>query len=293
MNNKIRNIFLGANLKIVNISKLDEYIIFCNTRENLKITNKTSHHHILPQAEYLPFKGYSNLRENPWNGVHLTHSEHYTAHSMLNEAIEHISIISAFKAMNNCDLKMGRLSEEDLIGKEEFAIVMEKSFDIQREWNKQISKDGIRTNKEVSSDNMIKTRRTKNSDGLDSYETMIIGIKNITDENGLNSLQRGGINSRQKMREDIDENGLNAFQRGGIKLRETLDKRAKKFNVYDINDKLIYESIMEKEVRKISQNLPFCTKDKRLGNNPSSSKRYINNNKEHLIGLYSVEYKKD
>jgi hypothetical protein len=123
-NEKIFNEF--SNLKIINKQKLIEYINFCKSQDLGKhIKFKTSHHHILPKAKNLPFIKYKNLIENPWNGVYLLHKDHYVAHHLLAQAIDHISITSSFVAMNNKD-KYLRLDEIDLVTPEEFQIIMER-----------------------------------------------------------------------------------------------------------------------------------------------------------------------
>jgi len=141
-------------------------------------------------------------------------------------------------------------------------------------------------NREKMTNKMLNTRKENNS-----YITMVEKTRKTLDDNGLNAFQRGGIKSRKVMREDIDENGYNAFQRAGKVLSKTLDKKAKRYNVYDKNDKLVHKCILAKDVRKISQKLPFMDKENYLGKDKSSRTRYINNNKEYLIGYYVKEIK--
>ena len=288
MKNKIFQEFLNSNLKIKSQEKLKQYILFCmENNYRKKIKYKTSYHHILPKSL---FEEYSNLKENPWNGSHLLYSDHYYAHWLLTEAIDNYSMLSAFCAMHNTDIKNGRIIEKDLIPADEFQKKMEErnkeisKLRLDPLWKESVGKKAIAK--------MVRTRRLKDEDGKDSYEKMVDNKLKLMDKDGLNSFQRGGINSRKVM-ERKDEDGLTGYQRAGKKLQKTLDKKSKIFDVYDKDDILLYSGILEKEVRKISQNLPFCSKDKPLGNTPAAAQRYINKNKEHLVGLYSIELKRN
>jgi len=125
MENKILKIFLGSNLEIKSLSKLKEYIAYCiNSNQNKRIKFNTSYHHILPKAKGLPFERYSNLSTNKWNGSHLLHANHYKAYHLLYEAIEHISIVSAFAPMNKQDISKGKIDESCLISPEEYELVI-------------------------------------------------------------------------------------------------------------------------------------------------------------------------
>jgi hypothetical protein len=124
MKNKILQEFLDSNIKIISKEKLEQCIEYCiyKNQEN-SITGKTSYHHILPRKL---FPEYSNLNENPWNGVHLLHSDHYYVHWLLTEAIDSYSMLNAFCSMHNKDTKNGRIEEKDLIPADEFQKKMEE-----------------------------------------------------------------------------------------------------------------------------------------------------------------------
>lgn len=137
MKNKILQEFLDSEIIIKSQEKLIQYIDFCIENNQLKrIKGKTSHHHILPQADSLPFTGFSNLKENPWNGTHLSYYNHYYAHWLFTESIDDYGQLHAFTAMHNSDIKNGRINEEDLIAEEEFQIKMEERSKKHREWYK-------------------------------------------------------------------------------------------------------------------------------------------------------------
>jgi len=124
---KILRKFKDSSLNIISEEKLLKYIKFCLEKDKKCPQKfKVARHHILPKAKNLPFTKYINLKENLWNGVYLLHKDHYYAHYMLTNAIEHISILSSFCSMNNKDFKKKKIKECDLISPEEFQKVMER-----------------------------------------------------------------------------------------------------------------------------------------------------------------------
>lgn len=141
MKAKIIQEFLNSDIKIKSIQKLEYYIDFCLDNRTFAFKGKTSHHHILPN---ILFERYSNLKENPWNGVHLKYSKHYEAHFYLTEAIDDYSQLHAFIAMHNKDIKSGKIEEKDLIPVEEFQSKMEERGRKHSEYLKEIIEiDGI------------------------------------------------------------------------------------------------------------------------------------------------------
>ena len=136
MKNKILQEFLDSNIKIKSLEKLEYYIDFCieNNHEN-RIKGKSSHHHILPQADSLPFKEFSNLKKTPWNGTHLMYSDHYKAHYYLSEAIDDYGQLYVFTKMHNVDIANGRIEEKDLIPDKEFQEKMEERSKKQNDWD--------------------------------------------------------------------------------------------------------------------------------------------------------------
>lgn len=66
-----------------------------------KVKSKTENHHILPKALYPEYK---DLRKNKWNGVQLTHKEHFICHLLLTKMVEKDqkhNMIYALNAMMN------------------------------------------------------------------------------------------------------------------------------------------------------------------------------------------------
>lgn len=64
--------------------------IIKNAKHRVKSKN-TEHHHILPTSL---FPKYKNLKQNPWNGVHLTFREHILVHLLLTKMVPNGTIKS-------------------------------------------------------------------------------------------------------------------------------------------------------------------------------------------------------
>jgi hypothetical protein len=245
---KILREFLNSDLKIISKEKLIKYVEFCiENDQQEKIKFKTSHHHILPQAKGLPFKNFSNLKENFWNGTHLLHKDHYYAHWLLCESVDHYSIISSFYAMNYKDLRNKRLKECELISPEEFQVIKEKKLRMHSEWGKLELNDGVRR-----VDRIVEK-----------------GTKKRTKEIILNNKK------------------TTIAKEAGKKCSETKLKKSKIYNLYHIEKGLISENVYAKDIRKIHQNLELRTKDRYMGCTSTSRTQLIKSGKAHLIGLYS------
>lgn len=103
--------------------------MFCLSNNNMKrIKGHTSYHHILPQCSKLPFIEFSNLNLHKWNGTHLSHYNHYYSHFLLQQAINHPSILHAFIAMHNKDSKLNRITVDELIPNNIFNELMKKEM---------------------------------------------------------------------------------------------------------------------------------------------------------------------
>jgi len=179
MKTKILQELLNSNIKIMSQEKLEQYIQFCiKNNQQEKIKYKTSYHHILPRKL---FEKYSNLKENPWNGTHLKHSDHYYAHWLLTEAIDDYGQLSAFCAMHNKDTKLGKIEEKDLISEDEFQKKME-------ERNKEISKDKLK----IQIDGRTKSSHSRGK----QYKAQLLDI----DENGLNGAQRAALKYHENLK---------------------------------------------------------------------------------------------
>ena len=126
---KILNIFLSSNLKIVSIEYLNEYIDFCLLYNNIdKIKRKTATHHILPKAKNLPFTKYKNLKENIWNSSELYHSDHLYAHWLLCKSINHVSILNSFISMYNKNAPNNNIDTIENINFEDFQNLIERAY---------------------------------------------------------------------------------------------------------------------------------------------------------------------
>ena len=118
---ELKNLLLKefSTLKITNKYKLEEYVDFC-INQDLKSRQpfSTALHHILPCKV---FSMYSNMTLNKWNGVYLTYSDHYSAHSLLAEAVNHPSIIGAWWGMNNLDKNSKSVNGIEILGAERYS----------------------------------------------------------------------------------------------------------------------------------------------------------------------------
>lgn len=148
-------------LNVKNINKVYEYVDFCLLNDNkVKIKNETSHHHILPNCL---FKEYAKLSKNKWNGSHLTYYQHYYAHFLFTEAIDNESQLFAFCAMHFKDLKLKRITSDELIPEDIFNTKMKE-----RDLYTKIKNKNMVVSKSLSTGKNIKVTKEEfdNSDDL-------------------------------------------------------------------------------------------------------------------------------
>lgn len=153
LRDKIFNVFIKSNVKIICELKLIEYIDFCIDKNQYIRTYKDGkcetahHHHILPAAL---FDEYKNIKNNVWNGTYLTFYNHYYAHLLLTYAISDYGQLSAFLAMHNKDIKLGRITENDLLSEDLINEAMIGRHKLQLEYENKIieCEYGIMTNKQ-------------------------------------------------------------------------------------------------------------------------------------------------
>jgi hypothetical protein len=148
-------------LNVKDINKVYEYVDFCLNADNkIKIKNVTSHHHILPNCL---FKEYAKLSKHKYNGSHLTYYQHYYAHFLFTEAINDESQLFAFCAMHFKDLKLKRISPDELISEDVFNQKMKE-----RDLYSSIRNKNMVTAKSLSSGKILKVTKEEfeNSDDL-------------------------------------------------------------------------------------------------------------------------------
>lgn len=117
-------------LNVVDEAVLVKYIDYCLEHALTKrIKFETQLHHILPKAKTLPFSAYKDLTSNPWNGVHLTHYDHFIAHSLLVKSVNDKAIAHGWFRMSNmltqfdpniyaeCRLLAAKSISESLVGR--------------------------------------------------------------------------------------------------------------------------------------------------------------------------------
>ncbi len=151
---KIENILQTIN-KSPNIHYLIRYIKFISTRGGIKIKNKTHLHHILPKAKDM-FPEYKNIRDNPWNGIHLTHREHFIAHWILAKTFPGTSQTLAFYYMTN---SMNTVKSKDYYTARELKIKQVREMTQSPERNAKISKALKDVKKSEKHKNNLKGRK--------------------------------------------------------------------------------------------------------------------------------------
>jgi len=221
LKNKILQEFLDSDIKIISQENLKRYIEYCIYKNQEKrIQSKTAYHHILPSAL---FDEYKDLKQNPWNGSHLLYSDHYYAHWLLTEAIEDHGQFNAFCKMHNCDIKLGKIKEKDLMPPEEFQKISELSYKLrEEELNKEyINKDGELTTKRKE---MTKKRKITIKKDIILEDGTITSIAKEGARKSAISRKLSGtdkIASEKRYKTMLDTNG---FMISGKKSAETRTK---------------------------------------------------------------------
>jgi len=214
--NEIINIFLqNIDDTKINICELDNYVQFCIDNDTrTKINGKTSYHHILPRGKNTPFKQYENLKDYSWNGVHLTHYNHYYAHYLLSKAIALPIYLYIFIAMHNKDKKLNRLCESELIPKDEFTLLMETR-------NKNISNDRktlvFHNGEYITKAKMWKTQNPLSSEILQKMSDRMKGENNIVNKKGV-------VEKIRKTKQTTIIDGKNLDSISALRASETMKK---------------------------------------------------------------------
>lgn len=106
-------------------------------------------------------------------------------------------------------------------------------------------------------------------------------------ENGKTIFQQSSIKAANTMKTTIQENGKTIEENRHIKANNTKYELTDKFNVYHINNGLIYSNLTAMEVYRISPSLRSKTKENWLGKNSNSLRaRLINRNESYKLDLY-------
>ncbi len=186
-------------LAVKNEEKLIEYVDFCiNNNKISHIKRQTENHHILLKSI---FDEYSDLSEFVWNSTHLTYEDHYIAHSLLAEAVNHNSVIYAWRNMNSQNNKINL--GEDIVGSERYSALRKLHYDI-------VSQLPHLTNR---SKETIQKRN----------DTM-----SVPDENGVTEFQRNGQKISKSLKESdnlktIFLHGEGNFMYNKITVKERLN----------------------------------------------------------------------
>ena len=312
---------------IKNQNYLEKYVDFCiskNLSEN-EYSNSAVHH-ILPRAKTLPFKTYENLQENPWNKSVLTYYDHYYAHFLLTQAVDHLAVYFSFCKMHNADLKNGRITEEELINE---TFYNEIHYNRIRNWKEylleKIEIDGViktRASHSNANRNLSAETKKKNSDRMKGDKNIVhlVGvvdkIRKTKKDNDLDQIS--AERAAKKMKEEfINDDGevTTIYKESAKKQSATLNREylnennkitskaveygkqrsidrtvnGRWFKIKNVFDDLFELVIPENYVRKISPALMFKTKDEYLGKSKFGQTVFNKSGRTYLIGLYSVE----
>jgi hypothetical protein len=321
--NRIVQEFQKLDDNIINHIKLEEYIDFCIKNNKIeKIKGKTTSHHILPMAKKLPFTKFSNLKENSWNKSELSYGDHYYAHYLLTQAIDHISVLIAFSGMHMRDFRLSRISENELISTDEFNKIWENRNRKIKEHrleiiqdddgnkmtrayyyskNIKLSKSTIeRMSERMSGDNNIvhkdgvvdKIRETKQKTYIDGKN-----LDTISAERAANTMKKEFINDKgelttiykengKKISEILISNGLAKKRAQGRRERYYASPDCPRVIVYNVFDESYIEEMTLNAARKISPALDTKTRENYLGMKNTAKDKLIKKGKAHLIGLY-------
>jgi hypothetical protein len=327
----VKDFILSEFSKLGNIIKseeyLEKYVDHCISKNLIKIT--TGHfarHHILPKAKTLPFQKYENFQDHPWNQSVLSHYDHYYAHFLLTQAIDHIAVYFSFCKMHNADLKNERITESELIDENIYNEIQQSRIQKWREYLlEQLEIDGvvktrashINSNRKLSDEtkkkasnrmkgnkNIVyldgvveKIRKTKVDNKIDQISAKKAASKMkekfINADGNLTTIYKEAAKKQSKIWNSLvmDENGnkiTKAEKRGKTRSRNDI-LRGKWFeirNVFDDSISLILPEIM---VRKISPGLMFKTEDDYLGKSKFGQTFFNKSDRTYLIGLYAEE----
>ena len=310
-----------SNLNIKCLIKLERYIDFCiNNNLNNKIKAKTSHHHILPASKNMPFIQFSNLKENVWNGTHLTYANHYYAHWLLYEAINHQSVVFSFCAMHYKDFTLKRIKEEDLLPPEIVQECMENRSIHHKEWLNTLGEDGLtnierRVKNTVLSEETLKKKSDRMKGGnnivhISGVVEKILKTKSDTIVDGKNmhtvsaeraaktmiengTYKESGKKHSNTLKTIVEFEGkmMSMNEKLGIERSRRETVKGKKFVIRDVFNEDLEIYTYHNIVASISTSLPNLSKENHLGKQLNGAARLLNH--KHLIGLYVEEVNDD
>ena len=318
---KIMNIFTKSNINIKCLIKLERYIDFCIEKDlKHKVKGMSSHHHILPASKNMPFIQFSNLKENVWNGTHLTYANHYYAHWLLYEAINHQSVVFSFCAMHYKDFTLKRIKEEDLLPPEIVQECMENRSIHHKEWLNTLGEDGLtnierRVKNTVLSEETLKKKSDRMKGGnnivhtpgvvekiLKTKRDTIVDGKNmhtVSAERAAKTMIENGIyiKSSEKHKEtlktivEFEGKMMSMNEKLGIERSRREIVKGRKFVIRDAFNEDLEIYTYHNIVASVSTSLPYSSKENHLGKHLNSVARL--SDRKHLIGLYVEEVNDD
>lgn len=268
----------------------------------------------------MPFIQFSNLKENDWNGTHLTYANHYYAHWLLYEAINHQSVVFSFCAMHYKDFTLKRIKEEDLLPPEIVQECMENRSIHYNEWLNTLGEDGLtnierRVKNTVLSEETLKKKSDRMKGGnnivhipgvvekiLKTKSDTIVDGKNmhtVSAERAAKTMIENGtyIESGKKhsntLKTIVEFEGkmMSMNEKLGIERSRRETVKGKKFVIRDVFNEDLEIYTYHNIVASISTSLPNLSKENHLGKQLNGAARLLNH--KHLIGLYVEEVNDD
>jgi len=287
-------------LSILDFRDVEGYIYFCLENSETKKKFLTEEHHILPSKVFLK---YSNLTENKWNSVHLSHENHYIAHSILHNSCDNISFASAWGAMNYMNVENGRITNpENILGKELYSKLREKrNREISNHKNSEIiledgsiSTIGKEAGKKISAKRLqidIKTGKTMAS--IHNTKSAESRKKRYLDEKGnITSISlRASKKAETTMNEVIilNDGSESTIRKELTKKKAITDlNKSRRFRLLNIYNKS-EDVLLRKELMDLHQGLLKSSKDNFLGKHHRSKSNLIKRGLEYLQGTYVEE----
>jgi hypothetical protein len=173
----------------VNIHYAKRYIAFIESRKGIQVQYKTQFHHILPKSKDM-FPEYKDLNVYKWNGIYLTHREHFIAHRLLHKMFKGSSQTAAFFNMSNIQ---GNKKSKSYQEAKEHQIESLREITQRPERNAKISKKLKGVPKTQEHKDKLKGPRTQEEKDAISAGVLAAGFK-FSDEQRLQmSIRRKGI----------------------------------------------------------------------------------------------------
>lgn len=307
---KILQAFSSSKIKIKSQEKLEVYIDYCVQNNEENSDTYTEKHHILPKGL---FPEYYSFKKNPWNLVNLNYTKHIKAHILF------IDVLVDKDHRFNYGYSLVRMTKTKL---EEIQNLSDKDFQklgkLREEYITSLKENwhNIHTKKPIKKrSNKRRKTATLISEKYDLYhlehgliqenmqvKDVRIFVKRL---NSKENYTHKGFTTQNKelipygklyVIKRKDNSDIEGLFEGDIEwLRQKLFNIVKDdiIDVYEIkNDNIKFEHSIKthnkRELRDMIGHSRICdfTKENPMGSTKSGKTKLINNNREHLIGVY-------